>query len=663
MATDTDDGDGLAVALAALGATPAGDDPHARAMLERIRGALTGKSGEPVRIGRFEVDDVLGRGGMGVVYAAHDPNLGRDVAVKLIEVSGADDSARVLREARALARVEHPAVVRVYEADVVDDAVYIAMERVDGVGVARWREQERPGVGEILRVFRAAGRGLAAAHEAGVVHGDFKPDNLLVGEGGGKIVDFGLARLADRPDREPPAGSPGELAPGWTVARAGTPGYMAPEQIRGERADQRSDQFGFCVALFEALSGQRPFYGATGAEQAERVCRGDIDRHALRRLPRRLRPVLERGLAVEPADRHASMTALLDALAGRAWLRPAVGVALAVAVTAAVAVFLWSRGGGPRGVAIPALDAGGAVSVASPVRVAAGEPSDGGAGAGHDQPAIPAERGAPPPVASSSPAAPSRRAVASSRSAKPAAPPSASTRPASGTTGSKPGHADRLLEPGSPEMLASVERMNADKAERAGKAEACLRMLDRAIEISPGPEGRNPGLTRARCEMRAGRCDAGKKRYAEVWIAGGGNPDYARKEAARLAEVFCPPTSGALSERLDRLVDQARSAGFRGDLGQCETLLGVAEAMTGEVTTAEQRKALAKAFGSLSRGFAKKVSCDLARRARAGYFVVSAGMSEAKATQAGADWAEVECKPPEPSPFEERPRRYQYIPP
>jgi eukaryotic-like serine/threonine-protein kinase len=348
-----EDPDALVIeALARAGSSS--DDLHAKAMLGRICGRLVGRPGE-VRVGRFEIGRLVGRGGMGAVYEARDPRLGRKVAIKVIQAAP-DERARVLVEARALARLQHPAVVQVYEADVDGDDVYIVMEYVEGVRLGAWLEESRPTVTEILRVLRAAGEGLASAHAAGVVHGDFKPDNVLVTPSGqAKIVDFGLARIAGgREGGRAPAPGPRS---GYTIAGAGTPGYMAPEQRRGERVDARSDQYSFCVTLFEALVGHRPFAGV--ATIAERARRGLIDERFLGRLPSRLRAALaaehapapargdvpawidravSRGLAAQAEERWPSMDALLVALGrdpGRARRRALLIAAAAAAVALA----------------------------------------------------------------------------------------------------------------------------------------------------------------------------------------------------------------------------------------------------------------------------------------------------------------------------------------
>ncbi|HRI07840.1 MAG TPA: serine/threonine-protein kinase, partial [Nannocystaceae bacterium] len=237
-------------------------DLSAEAMRRRLRASLFGDPIAPLMIARFEVLDTLGEGGMGIVHAALDPELDRVVAIKVIR-DDRDDRYRdrLLREARALARVSHPNVVQVHEVGETSEGVFIAMEYVPGTTLGRWLQAAPRGLDEILDKFTEAARGLAAAHRAGLVHRDFKPANALVGEDGRvRIADFGLARPVG-----PPHASPSSPHLRSTLRRrgsgdsdtdtgvvAGTPAYMPPEQLRGLDVDARSDVFAFCIALYEA---------------------------------------------------------------------------------------------------------------------------------------------------------------------------------------------------------------------------------------------------------------------------------------------------------------------------------------------------------------------------------------------------------------------------
>ena len=311
-------------------------------------GAAAPRQDLPARIGRYLVIKTLGAGGMGVVAEAFDPELDRRVALKLLRArEGAPSShARLLREAQAMARLSHPNVVQVYDVGALGQQVYIAMELVDGQTLTAWQQAAPRGWRDIVQLYLEAGRGLAAAHAAGLVHRDFKPDNVLVGaDGRVRVADFGLARedRAALAAGEPLAGAnPGAqalLAASLTATGAimGTPIYMSPEQHRGAPAGPASDQFSFCVALYEALHGHRPFPGETMGELVAHVLTGEVlAPRGGPKIPARVDAAIRRGLAVRPEDRHPEFAALLAALegelrrTGRVWLGGA-----AVALSAA----------------------------------------------------------------------------------------------------------------------------------------------------------------------------------------------------------------------------------------------------------------------------------------------------------------------------------------
>ncbi|MGE0547684.1 MAG: protein kinase [Kofleriaceae bacterium] len=268
-------------------------------------------------IARFEVLEVLGQGAMGIVYRARDPALDRQVAIKIRRDRAklsADGDDRLRREAQALARLAHPNVVSVFETGLHDGMPYVVMEYIDGVTLDVWSRTPRAPQAVLAMMFEA-GRGLAAAHTVGVIHRDFKPRNVFVSASAmAKVGDFGLARLDSRlvPDRSV---DDTELALTLSAAGAviGTPAYMAPEQLHGDPATEASDQFSFCVTLFEVMFGQRPFVGSTVTELMAAM-RSPLRLPATPRIPLRVRRVLERGLSVDPARRFRSMTALLDAM-------------------------------------------------------------------------------------------------------------------------------------------------------------------------------------------------------------------------------------------------------------------------------------------------------------------------------------------------------------
>ena len=315
-------------------------------------------------IGRYVVLGLLGRGGMGEVYAAYDPELDRKIAVKLLRARGggeaaADGRTRLLREAQAIARLSHPNVVVVYDVGTFRESVFIAMEFIEGHTLGYWLQAQTRKWPEVLEVYIAAGRGLVAAHAAGLVHRDFKPDNVMITKSGQvRVMDFGLAReqmntdepslagqlaldagaraaaLADTfgagidPDATAKLGTDGSgeaattasggylrLKLTQTGAMLGTPAYMAPEQFAGTGGDARADQFSFCVALYEGVHERRPFAGDNALALMANVVAGTVtDPPPEARVPVWIRRILLRGLSTEPKDRYPSMSELLAAL-------------------------------------------------------------------------------------------------------------------------------------------------------------------------------------------------------------------------------------------------------------------------------------------------------------------------------------------------------------
>jgi eukaryotic-like serine/threonine-protein kinase len=317
-------------------------------------------------IGRYVVLGLVGRGGMGEVYAAYDHELDRKVAVKLLRVkpgngvSLAEGRQRTLREAQAIARLSHSNVVIVYDVGTFEDQVFIAMEFVDGNTVTYWLQSQQRSWREVIKVFMAAGRGLQAAHDKELVHRDFKPDNVMVTRDGQvRVMDFGLARqVSDKSDptssdefvtvprtrtiaeaveavgedvgstlvinQDAPVGSDTmEMQSSGlfdnqltrTGAMMGTPAYMAPEQFLGTATDARTDQFSFCVALYEALYGERPFGGNSMFALTSNVVQGTVkEAPAGTKVPPWVRRILLRGLRPNAAERYPSMKALLEAL-------------------------------------------------------------------------------------------------------------------------------------------------------------------------------------------------------------------------------------------------------------------------------------------------------------------------------------------------------------
>lgn len=295
------------------------------------------------RVARYVVLERIGQGAMGLVYAAHDPELKRRVAIKVLRPEGSrmkNLHQRLLREAQALARLSDPHVVAVHDVGTWRDGIFLAMDLVEGSTLEEWLVSPRSWP-EVLRVFQQAGRGLAGAHAVGLVHRDFKPANVLVGRDGRvQVTDFGLAAStsqASAPLAEAVAGSTrgGSRAEEPLITQEGTllgtPAYMAPEQLLSHKADALSDQFSFCVALHEALYGVRPFRRG-GPEAFEKDVREGHLQPPQRtpKVPARVRRALLRGLRLEPSERFPSMDALLEELTPRSRRVWVWGVACAV---------------------------------------------------------------------------------------------------------------------------------------------------------------------------------------------------------------------------------------------------------------------------------------------------------------------------------------------
>jgi serine/threonine-protein kinase len=327
--------------------------------VDPARGAGAAPAAEPAsgptHVDRYVLGSLLGYGGMGVVFAAHDPALNRDVALKLLRkrsgyVPVERIAVRMRREAQAMASLSHPNVVTVFDVGTQEDRVWIAMEKVEGGTLREWLKERRTWR-EVVAMFVQAGRGLAAAHEAGIVHRDFKPENVLVGrDGRARVGDFGLAGNSTPSEGNEPGAA--TLALPVTAASregvfAGTPAYMAPAQLCGARGNEASDQFSFCVALYEALYGARPFEGTTVVALLHAMDSGRLRSPAPgSRVPRWIRAILARGLRAQPEERYPSMRVLLSALEAdpsvRRRRRVAAGVAL-MAIGTGVAALARTR--------------------------------------------------------------------------------------------------------------------------------------------------------------------------------------------------------------------------------------------------------------------------------------------------------------------------------
>jgi predicted Ser/Thr protein kinase len=300
-------------------------DPSAETEAERPGAPASPSLEAGAQLGKYKLERMLGAGGMGVVWAATDPDLERPVAIKLLRVADGSETqrTRLLREARAMARLKHPNVLTVYEVGTAAGVDYIAMELVDGGSLGEWLAKTPPR-DQIVAALLAAGHGLAAAHEAGIVHRDFKPENVLRDRKGNVYVtDFGLAfgHVEDGPDLVPIAvGAVGSGRPVDSVLDSpltqtgvliGTPAYMAPEQFAGKAAGPRSDQFAFCVTAWEALTGERPFRGKS-LEELRKAATAGVGRSP--QLAPRVYSVLARGLSPDPEQRFPDIQVMLGEL-------------------------------------------------------------------------------------------------------------------------------------------------------------------------------------------------------------------------------------------------------------------------------------------------------------------------------------------------------------
>ena len=270
--------------LAAVSGDPSASDSNTWVAGDSLSRRTSGDDPDPVlergrALGRYVVLARLGSGGMGVVYAAYDPELDRKVALKLLHGAKDDAQPRLLREAQAMARLSHPSVVTVHDVGTVEGRIYVAMEFIDGLTLRDWLDHEKDAPFERrLEILRLAGEGLAAAHGQELVHRDFKPDNVMVGNDGRvRVLDFGLARatgetaeeVAIRQESADLSTSASSKALSVELTRTGaflgTPRYMAPEQFEGRDADARADQYAFALTAWEVLYGKRPFSGDSAA--------------------------------------------------------------------------------------------------------------------------------------------------------------------------------------------------------------------------------------------------------------------------------------------------------------------------------------------------------------------------------------------------------------
>jgi serine/threonine protein kinase len=293
--------------------------PHWREMWKEILRAWAGHQFNPeaplYKIGRFDAIGLRGQGGLGAVFEVIDPELDRHVALKLCLTRGPAAAEAITREAKVMAKLSHPNIITVHETGKLGDDVFFVMELVTGADgkphTGRHLVHEQPQWRDAVEIYRAVARGLAAAHEAGVVHGDFKPANVLIdAKGRPRVADFGLSQVMIEHAPE------GERA--GLKHQIGTVPYMAPEVLRGQPGGPLADQWSFCVALWETVAGVRPYFGETVEELLEAIYTDEpyspADPRFGRAVPKPLRTILREGLAVEASERYADMDALADEL-------------------------------------------------------------------------------------------------------------------------------------------------------------------------------------------------------------------------------------------------------------------------------------------------------------------------------------------------------------
>jgi serine/threonine protein kinase len=427
-------------------------------------------------IGRYRIRERVGEGGMGVVYKAEDPELGRLVAIKLLRPVQGDEAElqqrRMLREAQALARLSHRNLVMVFDVGSLRGRVWIAMEYVAGDTLEVWLARERRTWAEIVDVFVEAGRGLAAVHAAGLVHRDFKPGNVIVREDGMvQVLDFGLAARAgerDEEQRNKPV-RPEDLdalAANLTTTGAfmGTPAYMAPEQFLMRPTDGRTDQFSVCVALYEALYGHRPFTGKDLAQLMAATIEGLPGLPAeMPGLPIAVRQVIAKGLSRDPDDRFGDMNALVQALADTRAPKQK------------------STSGGWRRFALGMMVGGGALAIAVGVWLA--QPDDGSTVPSEEsEPAIPTQTPATIPSAPQPTTTPTASLPAPPANAEPAA---ASTTDEAPELLEQPAHVTGATKSNEPRALPSAQDPSAPPSTAVPSALPSLKDLD---EDKPEPE-------------------------------------------------------------------------------------------------------------------------------------------------------------------------------
>ena len=536
------------------------------------------------QVGRYHLEEQLGAGGMGVVWAAWDPKLERRVAIKLLRPEvGEHGPARLIREARALAQLQHPNVVAVHDVGEHDGEVFLATELVDGEPLDRW--QRAHSTGEILDAYIQAARGLAAAHAMGLVHRDVKPSNILVARDGRvRVGDFGLARLGPGEAASPR----GELGVADVLTRegdvVGTPAYMAPEQRAGKPVDGRADQYALCVALAEALGGKRP------DPDAPADTLGAIDPQLARSLAR--------GLRRDPLARFPDMNALAEALLIRPFRRshiPLIGATLVVVGTATGIGFALNHN--PVRPEVPSS------RVVNPIQIDHLRSLDASAAKGSD---------AAVEIAVVTPDAP--RVTSGGGMTKHRRSPGAGS--AGGTAASPPAGAVASTA-GLPAYVDAIGFVNnRDPACKPAFVRFDALGVARMAQMS----ARDDSLMRARCELLVGNCSAGERTITMLYTSEGLSTPAISDEVRRESTMNCSTRVGAWQDRLPRLVSQsallqsASASTLTRELAAAEAVVHDA----GGAMSRSQRNDLTTAVLYLAQGFSRLAGhCGDARRARA----------------------------------------------
>ncbi len=501
--------------------------------------------GERLELGRYQILRQLDHGAMGVVYEAWDPVLERRLAIKCVrpDRTDPDEKKRLLAEARALAAVAHPNVVAVHDVGVAGNAVFIATELVDGDTAGRWRERAQPSWRAIVDIYQQIALGLDAAHRRGLLHRDVKPSNVLVAiDGRARLADFGLATAGD-------------------ARTAGTPAYMAPEQLRGEAIDARADQYALALCVIEALTGER----LRPETDPAAICRAWDPVWRADPPPRALADVLARATAPEAADRFESVGALSGAMEAALAAAPArsprrgqwaVAALLALGLAGGAAALWWpataSREPAPAApppiaATPPAADTAIATTQpAADTAIAAPQPAA--------DPAIAAMHGTPDAASTTSDRSAPRVAPAErTREAPPAAAPGP---PAGPVTGSAAGDGD-----------ATQLLTRAAEALIRYDGKQCLADLDRAAALDPSTVDASE-RSRALCEMIAGRCEQGSARLRRFTHHAQPELD-ADAMVSAAQQGYCSPGSGDTKDRLSRLLAQAT---IHARAGRCRQL-------------------------------------------------------------------------------------------